>query len=138
MFTIRKEFKFEMAHRLMSSYSKSCQRIHGHSYILEVFLESETLNEDGMVLDFGHLKDIADDYINSWDHAIVLCQRDNEYINKVGDGIKIVSYNPTAEEMARDIYNHIKDKLSNLENNNAVISKVRLHETRTGWAEYSK
>lgn len=40
MFTIRKEFKFEMAHQLYTCYSEACKNaIHGHSYILELFLQ---------------------------------------------------------------------------------------------------
>ena len=54
---ITKQFKMEVAHRLTSSYSTRCQSPHGHSYLMEVTLESEHLNEDGMVMDFGEVKD---------------------------------------------------------------------------------
>ena len=139
MFTIRKEFKFEMAHRLVSSFHKPCQRPHGHSYVLELFFTSNELNEDGMVIDFAQVKDIIGEYVDSWDHIMVLKASDplvdvllGENIDKnikAADGIKVVNYNPTAENMARDMYQYIKSVLPQL-------SKVRLHETTTGWAEY--
>ena len=36
-YTIRKQFKFEMAHQLKDSYSAAChENLHGHSYVLEL------------------------------------------------------------------------------------------------------
>ena len=131
MFTIRKEFKFEMSHRLVSSFHKPCQRFHGHSYVLELFFTSDKLNNDGMVIDFAQVKDIIGEYVDSWDHMMVLNEKDpaleanKEFISN----IKVVDYNPTAENMAKDMYQYIKTMLP-------VLTKVRLHETVTGWAEY--
>lgn len=50
---ITKQFKFELAHRLVDSYSKKCQSIHGHSYLAEVVLEGYELDTTGMLMDFG-------------------------------------------------------------------------------------
>jgi len=134
MFIIRKKFKFEMSHRLTSSYSKACQQLHGHSYILELFLKSDTLNEDSMVIDFGEIKDTLKDYIASWDHVLVLHSSD-ELIKVLKDTVKykVVEYNPTAELMAKDMYDTIKYKF-NVKN----LHEIRLHETDTGYASYTE
>ena len=134
MFIIRKIFKFEMAHQLKTCYSACCRdAIHGHHYLLELFFKSEKLDESGMVIDFGEVKEKLKEYINSWDHAIVMPNSfDSEYIDslkKYNKKIKIVNYNPTAENMSNDIYDTIKKIFPQL-------SKVRLHETDTGYSEY--
>lgn len=140
MFQIRKQFKVEMAHRLRSAFSKCCtDQIHGHSYIIEVFLKAEQLNVDDMLIDFGELKSIISDYINSWDHALVLPKE----LPSGGSEVKLIrtDYNPTAEAMACDMFSHITYLLKKGEHGGAqdlTVSCVRVHETRTGWAEYSE
>jgi 6-pyruvoyltetrahydropterin/6-carboxytetrahydropterin synthase len=136
MFTIRKKFKFEMAHQLHKAYTDACaSTVHGHSYICEVFFTSEKLDETGMVIDFTQVKDKIKEYINSWDHALVMCaDMPFEYINcllKYNKNLKITTYNPTAENMAKDIFDFIKKIIP-------TCSRVRLHETDTGYAEYFK
>ena len=54
---IGKLFEFENAHIVRSCSSKRCKySIHGHSYKLELELESSFLDNAGMVYDFGLLK----------------------------------------------------------------------------------
>ena len=51
---IRKLFEFENAHIVRFCSSKRCKSsIHGHSYKVEVLLESKYLDNAGMVYDFG-------------------------------------------------------------------------------------
>lgn len=136
MFTIRKKFKFEAAHRLKTAFSKACvNQIHGHSYIVEVMLQSETLNEDGMVLDFGKLKAVIGDYINSWDHSLILHKSEvTKAIRRDNERLIVTKYNPTAEEMARDMFHYIAIKLTVP---CVHLVEVRIHETDTGWASYT-
>lgn len=134
MFTIRKEFKFEMSHRLVTSFHKPCQRWHGHSYVLELFFScrDEMINDDGMIIDFAKVKNVIGEYIDSWDHMMVINSEDpykDKMIEILPEAIKVVDYNPTAELMAKDMYETIRDILPQL-------TKVRLHETVTGYAEY--
>ena len=135
-YTIRKKFKFEMAHQLFDAYSKACSdQIHGHSYILELFFESQDLDNTGMIIDFTKIKDKIKDYVDSWDHCLVMPDMmATEYLQVLklfNKNLKIVSYNPTAELMSHDIFNHIKIIIPQL-------CKVRLHETDTGYAEYEE
>lgn len=135
MYTIRKTFKFEMSHQLVDSYSVACQNLHGHSYTCEIFLKSEGVDDTGMVCDFKKIKDQISEYINEWDHCIVLPDSlPAEYIDcikKYNKRVKILDYNPTAELMCKDMFNYIKRVVP-------LLSKVRLHETTTGWAEYEE
>ena len=63
MIRITKKIKFEMAHAL-HGYDGLCKNVHGHSYRLSVTIKGDVKNEkgykkDGMVMDFGVLKDIV-------------------------------------------------------------------------------
>lgn len=136
MYTIRKKFRFEMAHRLRDAFSERCKALHGHSYVCEVMVSSRTLNRDGMVLDFGALKSAIGSFLDSFDHATVLWDRD-PLCGSVDFGKLVpVPYNPTAENMARDIAEAIASHFAQLEPPFEAIT-VRLHETETGYAEYS-
>ena len=146
MYKIRKLFKFEAAHRLTSSYSKSCQKIHGHSYKLELILCSEELNEDGMVVDFGMVKDLLKNDLERFDHKFVISSEDADAkeIPNFGTacsdlGIVVVPFNPTAENMAKYFYEIIWKKIyENEELRGIEIEAVRIHETDTGYAEYTE
>jgi len=130
---VTKQFKAEIAHRLTSSYSKRCQSIHGHSYLFEVTLESESLNKDGMVLDFGELKDVVNHFFDSFDHSFVFYTNDPlaGHYKLMQDTVPMrmieVDYNPTAENMAYHAFRAC------IENDLPVV-EVRVQETLTGWA----
>ena len=148
MFTIRKQFKFEMAHQLKDSYSAAChENLHGHSYVLELYFNSETVDKNGMVVDFGEVKDVIGDYVNSWDHSLTMpVFFDKEYLDMLKQYTKkmrITSYNPTAENMVKEMYREITKTLEKYQTDTYgvvswTLSKVRLHETTTGWAEYTE
>ena len=133
MFTIRKLFKFEAAHVLESAYSTECKCIHGHSYIVEVFISSESLNDDGMVIDFKKLKEIINPLIEKWDHALIVPNS----IKAPGDNSVFVDFNPTAENMAKYLHSWVGIKVAvRLAKQGKFKIKVRVHETDTEWAEY--
>jgi len=138
MFTIRKQFKFEGAHILTNSYSTDCTDfVHGHSYIVEVFIQSETLDDTGMVVDFKLLTDCIDRIVTQWDHRLVMSVEDE----RIGGVLPVtrVPFNPTAENMARQFYKEIASKLERervTKIGGVQLSKVRVHETATGYAEY--
>ncbi len=132
---IRKKFKAEVAHRLVSSYSKDCQNIHGHSYTYDIVLKSGELNCDGMVMDFGEVKAKAKEFMDKFDHCLVLSSFDpitsnmRPIMDRMGMKYMIVPYNSTAENQAAHIYQQFHEFGLN------VVS-VRVHETLTGYAEF--
>ena len=132
--TVRKLFRFEAAHRLASAYSKVCtDTVHGHSYRVEVFLSTDKMNKDNMVMDFGEVKKCVEPMLEAWDHAVMIpLSISNGHDNGVlGKKVFYTSGNPTAEWMAALLYSSIK-------HNGLPVSKVRVHETETGWAEYEE
>ena len=136
MYRIRKVFKFEAAHRLLSAHSTECLALHGHSYVVEVFLASPHLNKAGMVMDFGRLKDFMIPAINRFDHSCIL--HDDDGLDQ-GNEIHM-KQNPTAENMAHHFFTYLENELEIGVHGDTswMVEKVRVHETATGWAEYER
>jgi 6-pyruvoyltetrahydropterin/6-carboxytetrahydropterin synthase len=115
MYTITKLFPFEASHSLAGlPDTHPCSRMHGHSYLVELELKSETLNEVGFVRDYRELdifKRLIDD---KFDHRTL-----NE----------IVSFNPSAENLSFFFY-QIAKRLA------PEVVAVRVSETQKTWAEY--
>jgi len=110
MYVIEKIIKFESAHRLPGH--PKCGNLHGHSYKVEVVVESEQLNEQGFVIDFGVLSKIVK---GSYDHS----------------GTVI---NLSAEKLAKKIHQTIKNKLE------FPVKKIgiKVWETESSVAKYTE
>jgi len=54
MFNLTKECRFEAAH-FIPSHKGPCKNLHGHSYRVIFEVESDRLDENGFVIDFGDL-----------------------------------------------------------------------------------
>jgi len=141
---IRKLFKFENAHIVRDCSTLRCsQNIHGHSYKVEVLLESNYLDNGQMVYDFGLTKLYIKEFIDSFDHSITLWSKDNkEYINDMKKHSKrwiILPVSPSAEQFSR-VFFVVIDKILNLSTMNNSEKEVKLHsiivhETDTGYAQ---
>ena len=141
---IRKLFKFEGAHIVRDCSSDRCKKsIHGHSYIVEVFLESDSIDNGQMVVDFGLLKGNVKDVIDSFDHAYSMWDREtNDYKKFMKENSERwieMPVSPSAEMYSLMFYAIIhtilfKTKWNNGEEN-VKLHSVRVHETATGWAE---
>lgn len=133
---IAKLFELSTGHRL-SDYSGKCRHLHGHNYIGELIIEGHFLNKVGMLEDFGTMKEIIKDCIDKkFDHKFILKKDDpfNEAIGKVckkfkDDSIVWVQYNPTVENIIKDIKNTIE----------AIYPEwhihIRINETSSSYAE---
>ena len=140
VFRIRKKFTFEAAHQLSIAETDACKRsIHGHGYVVEVFLTAERLNKACMVCDFGLLGPCILSILKEYDHSIVmpvsLLTPDNSGFLR---GLKLITLdqNPTAEVFAEIFYHVFESYLKDKVNEDVKVEKVRVHETATGWAEY--
>ncbi len=141
MYTIRKKFKIEYAHQLCDAYTKECNdTIHGHSGQIELFFQSAVLNKQQMVVDFGKINALLKNYINEeYDHALIIpTSLNSDYISmlkKYNKKIRIYPKNPTAEYFCFLIHRDVTSLLSTC-TDEFRLSKVRFHETDTGYAEY--
>jgi 6-pyruvoyltetrahydropterin/6-carboxytetrahydropterin synthase len=134
---IRKTFKAEIAHRLVDSYSEKCQSIHGHSYTFEVILHGNELDGTGMLIDFGEVKNRINHIIEAWDHSFMFWDKDPladlylEMLHIQPMRMIYVNYNPTAEHMALHLFQECAC-------NGLPVISVKIHETRTGYAEANR
>jgi 6-pyruvoyltetrahydropterin/6-carboxytetrahydropterin synthase len=144
---IRKEFKVESAHIVRNCTSHRCSHsIHGHSAVIEVFLEGNKLDNAGMLYDFGLMKTTIKEYIDSMDHCYLLWDKDapgfKNFIMDNCDRFIILPFNPSAENLAMYIQAFVNKILINTITNNGEgeikCTGVRYHETTTGWAESSE
>ena len=111
------EFKFEAAHRLpMVPKGHKCERLHGHSFKIELSVSGPVDPKTGWFIDFGVIYDV-------WQplHA----QLDHNYLNDI-EGLE----NPTSENLAKWIWDQMKPKL-------APLSMVTVFETCDARCEYS-
>ncbi|MGM0622557.1 MAG: 6-pyruvoyl trahydropterin synthase family protein [Campylobacterota bacterium] len=144
---IRKTFKFENAHIVRDCSTLRCsQNLHGHSYEVEVILESNYLDKAGMVYDFGLMKLHIKEIIDSFDHAITLYNGDSaDYIDTMKKHSKrwiLLPVNPSAEQFSRVFFLIIDKLLHNTKMQNSerdvALQSVIVHETKTGYAQCFK
>jgi len=86
IYRLELEHHFDAAHYLPDHPGK-CHRLHGHRWEVKVVIQTTKLNEAGMVVDFGAIKDIIDEL-------------DHRYLNESMD-------NPTAEHIAEGLWQQI-------------------------------
>ena len=141
---IRKLFKFENAHIVRNCSSQRCSKsIHGHSYMVEILLKSNYLDNGQMVYDFGLIKVNIKDLIESFDHSISLWSKDNKkYIKsmqKFSNRWIILPISPSAEQLSRVIFLIVDRLLKNIKMQNGEklikLDSVIIHETMTGYAK---
>lgn len=109
MYIVSKRMEIAGAHNLNLSYESKCANIHGHNWIVTVFCRAEKLNDDGMIVDFKHIKNMVHEKL------------DHQYLNNV------VEFNPTAENMAKwicdQVPNCFKVQVQESEGNIAIYEK---------------
>ncbi|MBS4178756.1 6-carboxytetrahydropterin synthase QueD [Lederbergia citrea] len=119
---VSKEFTFDAAHHL-HHYEGKCKNLHGHTYKV-VFGLSGYVDERGLMVDFGDIKDI-------WKTEIEIFL-DHRYINET-----LPPMNTTAENIVVWIYEKMKESLQERQDQykDARVEFVRLYETPTSYAE---
>ncbi|HFD14633.1 MAG TPA: 6-carboxytetrahydropterin synthase [Epsilonproteobacteria bacterium] len=141
---IRKLFKFENAHIVRDCTTQRCsENIHGHSYKIEVLLESNYLDNGQMVYDFGLTKRYIKELIDSFDHAITLWSRDDksyiESMKKHSNRWVELPVSPSAEQFSRVIYLMVERILACTDMRNGerevTLHSIIVHETETGYAQ---
>ena len=140
---IGKVIQWDMGHRVLNHRS-ICKGLHGHRYKAEICVEGELIqesgtSEEGMVIDFADIKKTAQKLIQEkLDHAFMVWDEDNELLEffKHSKGHKpvIVSFTPTAENVAVYIFHILKDKFSDVYKTGLHLQSIKLWETPSSYA----
>lgn len=117
MYEILVEEKFDSAHCLRG-YPGNCERLHGHTYRVQVRLRTAETDNIGMAIDFRSVRGSIREITGYLDH---------QYLNELQE---FSSENPSAENLARYIYGKMSEKYAGL------VHKVTVWETETAAASY--
>jgi 6-pyruvoyltetrahydropterin/6-carboxytetrahydropterin synthase len=131
MFRVTREIDFCYGHRLLD-YEGKCQYLHGHNGRAVITVESSTLDVRGMVFDFSEIKRVVSRWIDdNLDHRMILRRDDpaRAALEKLGEPVYLVDVNPTAENIARLIFDYAKSQ-------GIPVVEVRLWETPHCFATY--
>ena len=133
--------ELDAAHRLWK-YDGACANIHGHRYVVEVTVEGNRLDELGMLLDFGKLKKAVLSWVNLVDHKLILNVADplgkSAPIGQKGDSIRFMNGNPTAENMAAELFRFVSMSAVITMETDVRVVNVRLYETPDCWCDYAE
>ncbi len=130
-YSVTKEVRFCYGHRLMNHPGK-CRHLHGHSVRAAVTVTSEDLNDQGMVCDFADLKSAIASFVRErLDHNLLLHESDPlvPLLRDANERFLTLSQHPTAEVLAKLIYDHVQGKGYN-------VIEVTLWETDSSYASY--
>lgn len=131
MFRVTKYIDFCYGHRLLN-YDGKCRFLHGHNGRVEIELEGEKLDDCGMLVDFGRLKSVMKTWIDeNLDHRMILHRNDPAlpFILSQGEPCRLLDENPTAENIARLIFEEARRK-------GFPVARVVLWETPDSFAAY--
>jgi 6-pyruvoyltetrahydropterin/6-carboxytetrahydropterin synthase len=121
---------FSAAHMLTEA-GGTCEKLHGHNFIVEVSICSAALTNAGILIDFRTLKQWTGEILKEFDH---------KYLNEIS---YFNGMDPSSENVARFIYNRISEKVKK---SNLDVSRVTVWESEdarvsyygNGYARYSK
>ena len=117
MFKVFTSSHFSAAH-FIRGHGGSCENLHGHNWMVKVWVCRENLDQLGMVLDFKILKKHLKDVLKKLDH---------ENLNDL-DIFK--NSNPTAEEIARHIFIKLDNSLKkDFPDDSFKICSIEVDET---------
>lgn len=111
MMRVGRSFHIDSSH-VLPGHPK-CGVMHGHTYRFDVVLEGEP-GVDGMLMDFGEMRDRVDAFLDRLDHA---------HLNDILP-------NPTVEHIARFVFEGLRETVPQ-------VALVRVYEGDAKWAEYT-
>jgi 6-pyruvoyltetrahydropterin/6-carboxytetrahydropterin synthase len=130
---VTREIEFCYGHRLLN-YAGKCRHLHGHNGRAVVTVEGSELDPTGLLVDFAEIKQKVQHWIEeNLDHNMLLCRDDPllPMLRECGERIFEMECNPTAENIARLIYEHALQA-------GLPVIEVKLWETANCCAVYSR
>lgn len=98
-YTLKVVTDFAASH-ILEGHPGKCARLHGHNWKVEAEVAATALNDLGMAIDFADLKSAVQDLVEGMDHR------------HLNDLPAFEGVNPTAEHVARVVYQGLAGRLS--------------------------
>lgn len=137
MYKIEKRFTFPMGHRL-SKHKGRCFSMHGHNFTVLVGVKSVKLDDNDMVIDFSHLKQLVGGLLDGLDHCMLLNEADGDIekkLEELGMRVMTVPYDPTAEKLAEMLYIALSEAFTT-RYPNVLMDYVTVYENENSKATY--
>jgi 6-pyruvoyltetrahydropterin/6-carboxytetrahydropterin synthase len=141
---ITRRLEFDAGHRIPDHRSQ-CRHLHGHRYAIEITLSGTVLDaagnpENGMVMDFSRVKDLAKQHVvDAWDHAFLAYRGDTALVQLLGalpdHKTVLLDAVPTAENLARIAFAILDPVYQASYGNHLRLDCVRIYETPNCWAD---
>ena len=141
---ITRRLEFDAGHRI-PNHGGQCCHMHGHRYVIEVTLrgavvEHQGYSDDGMVLDFGDIKRLTNQYVvEPWDHAFLVAREDEALVAFLASlphhKTVIMEHVPTVENLANTAFAILQPVFNKAFGGRLELSAVRLYETPNCWAD---
>ncbi len=122
MFDLTVEIQFSAAHQI-EGHPGPCARLHGHNYTAVITVAGDQLNDQGMLLDFGELKEICREVTAPLDHTFL------------NDLPAFADTNPTAEALAHHLHREVASKLA-VSHSKIRVARVTVYESEHCYATY--
>jgi 6-pyruvoyltetrahydropterin/6-carboxytetrahydropterin synthase len=122
MYEVKIKADFSAAHNLREVGGK-CESLHGHNFAVEVAVESEALDEGGMVIDFRLLKAKTKEVLDTLDHR---------YLNELPF---FRTQNPSSENLAAYIFSEVSRRI---DQGSRRVRRVSVWESETSRATYRR
>jgi 6-pyruvoyltetrahydropterin/6-carboxytetrahydropterin synthase len=142
--SITRRLEFDSGHRIPNHHGQ-CRHLHGHRYAIEVTLTGEVADhpgkpDDGMVLDFGDIKLLTNQYVvDLWDHAFLVAKEDKSVVDFLATlpnhKTVIMEHVPTVENLANAAFAILQPVFSKAFAGRLELSALRIYETPNCWAD---
>ncbi len=114
MFELKVKTRFAGAHQL-TMVGKKCENLHGHNWRVEVCVKGESLNQAGVLADFGDIKKAV--------RQVVDGELDHKFLNELP---AFASCQPTSERIAAHIAQRVQDMLDQYHAGTSLEGKINV------------
>lgn len=142
--SITRRIEFDAGHRV-PDHQGQCRNLHGHRYAIEITVSGAVHQEpgnpeNGMVTDFGQLKEIlVSEIVDPWDHAFLVAKSDKavlELIKAIPNHKTVVLDSvPTVENLVAVASQKLRAAFQKRFGDAVTLEMVRLYETPNCWAD---
>ena len=122
MYHLTIQTHFAAAHNLLN-YQGDCENLHGHNWKVEVTVQTATLDEAGLGIDFKILKKHTRE---------IMAQLDHKYLNDL-EAFQGVS--PSSEKISKFIYDCLCSGLAGYDD--VTVEKITVWESDNAYASYT-
>jgi len=121
MFELKVIDNFAAAHQL-KMVAEKCENLHGHNWKVEVCVVGKNLNQAGVLIDFGELKEHV---------AQIMATLDHKFLNELEF---LSGGNPSSENIAQYIASELQARMG--DNGPVTVSRVTVWESENACATY--